>query len=61
MAQNPPLLIVENSSWLAWLKSEGGEVLDWEKVVSYAIFTSEDCLDIATEFPPTVEWLGSHE
>ena len=61
MAQNPPLLVVENSSWLAWLRSEAGEVVDWEKVVHYVIFTSEDCLDIATEFPPSVEWLGSLE
>lgn len=61
MAQNPPLLVVENSSWLAWLKSEAGEVVDWEKVVHYAIFTSEDCFDVATEFFPSVEWLGALE
>ncbi|MFQ5700168.1 MAG: hypothetical protein ACE5IL_18040 [Myxococcota bacterium] len=61
MAQQPPLLIVENSSWIKWLHNEAGEVIDSEKVVHYAVFTSEDCIDILTEFPPTVEWLGSPE
>jgi hypothetical protein len=53
----PPLLIVRDSQWIEWLRNEGGETIDWSAVVHYAIFTPEDCIDIATEFPPTVRWL----
>jgi hypothetical protein len=61
MARTPPLLIVENSQWLEWLHAEAGGVFDANKAVHYAIFTSEDCIEIVTEFPPTVEWLNTTE
>ena len=53
------LFRVENSSWIEWLRGESGGVLDDVPLVHYAILTGEDCVDIAAEFPPSVEWLGS--
>ena len=52
------LFTVENSSWIEWLRGESGGVLDHVSLVHYAILTGEDCIDIAAEFPPSVEWLG---
>ncbi len=48
------LLMVQNSAWLMWLRQEAGGVLDDRPLKHYAIFTGEDCLDIATEFDPIV-------
>lgn len=56
-----PLLIVENSRWLEWLQAEAPGVIDVEKTVHYAIFASEDCIDVASEIPPAVDWLSSDE
>jgi hypothetical protein len=54
----PPLLTVENSSWIAWLKEESGGVLEHERLIHYAIFTPEDCIDVVAALPPEVEWLN---
>ena len=58
MKMLPSLLRVENSQWLRDLIDEAGGVLQEESLVHYAIYTPEDCVDVATEFPPTVEWLA---
>jgi hypothetical protein len=58
MSRMPPLLIVENSGWLGWLRAEAGDTIDWTRVVHYAVFASEDCIDVASEFPPIAEWLN---
>jgi hypothetical protein len=57
MTSLPSLLIVENSEWLDWLVHEAGGVLTAEKLLHYAIYTGEDCIDVVTEFAPTAEWL----
>lgn len=50
------LFTVSNSSWIRWLRDESAGVLDDVSLVHYAILTGEDCVDIAAEFPPSVEW-----
>ena len=59
MSRTSPLLIVRNSTWVEWLVKEAGGVLDAAKVTHYAVYTSEDCIDIASEFAPVVEWLNN--
>ena len=59
MANSSPLLTVENSVWLQWLIAEAGGVLEITDVTHYAVFTLEDCIDIASEFAPIVEWLNT--
>lgn len=54
----PPLVTVENSHWLAWLRHESGGVLDGVALVHYMIITPEDIIEIASEFPPRVEHLN---
>lgn len=55
----PSLLTVENSTWVQWLVEEAYGVIRAETLVHYAIYTPEDCVDVVTEFPPTVEWLNA--
>jgi hypothetical protein len=57
----PTLLTVEGSTWLAWLRQESGGILDAIPVVHYAIYTPEDCIDIASRSPPKVERLNAQE
>lgn len=52
----PSLMTVENSKWLRWLVEEAGGVLRPELLIHYAIYTPEDCVDVITQFPPTVDW-----
>jgi hypothetical protein len=52
----PTLLIIEDSEWLKWLVQEAGGVLDSAKLVHYAIYSLEDCIDVASEFEPVVDW-----
>lgn len=59
MTNTPPLLTVENSSWIKWLQTEAGPLIDPARLTHYAVFTSEDCIDVASEFTPIVEWLNS--
>jgi hypothetical protein len=54
----PSLLTVESSTWVQWLVEEACGVIRAETLVHYAIYTPEDCVDVVTEFPPTVEWLN---
>lgn len=48
------LLIVDNSSWLGWLREESDGVLNDRQIMHYAIYTGEDCIDIATESQPVI-------
>ena len=61
MSSRSPLLRVRNSQWVDWLAEEAGGVFEPANVTHYAVFTSEDCIDIASEFAPTVEWLNTDE
>lgn len=55
----PSLLTVEGSKWIEWLREEAaGLLIHEERLIHYAIYTDEDCFDVVTEFPPTVEWLN---
>lgn len=49
------MTVVEGSSWLQWLRAESDGVLDEENLVHYAIYTGDDCLDVASRTPPVVE------
>ena len=53
------LFVVQQSSWISWLKKESGGILDDKELIHYAIFTPEDCIDVVSEFPPTVIWVGA--
>ena len=49
------LYLIDNSNWLRWLHEESlGYYRDWE-IKHYFIVTSADCLDVLSEFEPTVE------
>lgn len=50
------LLRTTCSGWIQWLREESGGVLDDVALTHYAIFTDEDCIDVATEFAPTASW-----
>lgn len=52
----PSLMTVENSSWLKWIVEEAGGVLQPDSLTHFAIYTPEDCIDVATQFPPIVDW-----
>jgi hypothetical protein len=47
------VFLVGNSLWLEWLRAESGGVLDGVILRHYSIYTGEDCIDVASEFPPT--------
>jgi hypothetical protein len=57
MAQLPSLLTVEDSCWIEWFRTEAAGAFDPVKVIHYAVFTPEDCIEIVSEFPPLVEWV----
>lgn len=49
------MLIVRESRWVAYLVEEsGGGILERQKVMHYAIYTGDDCIDVAATIPPTV-------
>jgi len=50
----PSLIIVEESTWLKWLIEESGGILDGTLLKHYAIYTGDDCIDVASRSPPTV-------
>lgn len=53
------LFVVEHSKWLRWLNEESSGVVEhmFDNPVHYAILTEEDCIDVASGYPPQVEWL----
>jgi hypothetical protein len=46
--------IIEHSSWLKWLRDESAGVLEEFDLAHYAIYTNDDCLDVAAKEPPKV-------
>ena len=49
------MLIVRESRWLAYLVEEsGGGIFEPQKVIHYAIYTGDDCIDVAAMIPPTI-------
>jgi hypothetical protein len=57
MAALPRLATIQGSRWLAWLREESGGVLVGAPLVHYAIATVDDCIDVASQFPPIVDWM----
>jgi hypothetical protein len=53
-----PLSTVENSDWLRWIRAEAGGVLDDQSILHYAIYSAEECIDVATEHAPVVTMIG---
>lgn len=53
------LLIVEGSHWLEWLREESGGVLSEIALTHYAIYTGDDCVDVASRRPPIVVILSA--
>ena len=51
------LMTLANSSWLRWLVEEAAGVIAAESLTHYAIYTPEDCIDVATSAVPVAEWL----
>lgn len=54
------MLVVENSAWLEWLMAESSGVLDDCGLKHYAIYTGDDCIDVASQTEPTVRPWTSH-
>ena len=50
------LYTVADSEWLAWLRTESGGPLDDRPLIHYALFTDEDCIDVAAEIPPSLQF-----
>ncbi|MEM9174141.1 MAG: hypothetical protein AAGC67_02830 [Myxococcota bacterium] len=55
----PSLLKVNNSSWIRWLRLEAAGMLEDEVLTHYAMFTLEDCIEVVSEFAPSVSWLNA--
>jgi hypothetical protein len=51
-ASTEGLFLVEGSLWLQSVVEEAGGILDGVNLVHYAIYTQEDCLDIASKEEP---------
>jgi len=49
------LFVVENSDYISWIKKSALSIHDDLKVIHYAIFTDEDCLEILTNEEPSVK------
>lgn len=52
-----PLFIVDNSSLVEWFNEESYGIYKDKDIKHFAIYTSNDCIDILSEFEPKVEWL----
>lgn len=48
---------VRHSRWLDWFHTESLNYYKDVNYVHYAIFTSADCVDVLSEFPPESFWL----
>ncbi len=51
------LFIVQNSEWISWLHSESYGMYEGARFTHYAIFTLNDCIDVVSEFEPSVSWI----
>nr|WP_320049945.1 hypothetical protein [uncultured Desulfuromonas sp.] len=47
-----------DSGFLQWFNHESQNIHKSDEVVHYSIYTPNDCLDVLSIFPPTVEWLN---
>jgi hypothetical protein len=54
MKGSSSLLIIEESSWLKCLRDESCGVLDEFELTHYAIYTEDDCVDVAAKMAPLV-------
>jgi hypothetical protein len=54
--EDGPLYTVQSSRFVKWLVEESEGVLSASRVVHYAIFTAEDCIDIVADSEPSVSW-----
>lgn len=54
MKGSSSLAIIEGSSWVAWLKEESAGILEEFEITHYAIYTNDDCLDVAARDAPLV-------
>jgi len=52
-----PLMLVENSTFVTWLRDESAGVLADQPLVHYAILSINDCIDVISGMPPRVDWL----
>lgn len=50
--------IVRHSDYLDWFHHASQGMYEDRDVVHYAIYTSNECLDILSAYPPKVEWLN---
>jgi hypothetical protein len=46
---------VQHSEFISWLRIESGGVLDERQLHHFAILTPDDCLEVITEFPPSIK------
>jgi hypothetical protein len=51
------LYIVSESDLLSWFHSVSQNIHEAKKLIHYAIYTPNDCIDIITDLEPNVEWL----
>ena len=51
------IYIVENSRFIAWLTEESYGAWNPDGLTHYLIVTSDDCVDVVSEWPPSIEWL----
>lgn len=51
------LFIVENSSWAQWFCEECSGVRKQSEMIHYAIYATNDCIDVLAADDPIVEWL----
>jgi len=49
---------IENSQYLEWFHKESLDMHKSEKIIHYAIYTPNDCIDILSPWSPKVEWLN---
>ncbi len=48
---------INASDYLEWFHHVSQNIHKNEKITHYAIYTIEDCLDILSNFPPSVKWI----
>ena len=56
MERKVPLFIVEESSFIRWFHEESCDIHRNRDVKHYAIYTSNDCIDVISSQVPLVAW-----
>ena len=49
--------VVEDSSFVAWAIAEAGGCLAHPPLRHYLVMTTDDCVDVLSDLPPTLTWL----